>query len=60
MPLAAPVTSAMRAACRFGGGIRWSFASSSTQYSIRNFSLSEIGVYVETDSAPRITLIALT
>ena len=60
MPLAAPVTSAMRVASGFGAGIRWSLASSSAQYSMRNFSDSSIGAYVETPSAPRITLIALT
>ena len=60
MPEAAPVTSATRVASGFGLGIRASFASSSAQYSIRNFSLSGIGAYVDTDSAPRITLIALT
>ncbi len=43
-----------------GLGIRWSLASSNAQYSIRNFSDSSIGAYVETASAPRITLIALT
>ena len=60
MPDAAPVTNAIRAGSGFGSGIRWSFASSSAQYSIRNFSASSIGAYVETPSAPRITLIALT
>lgn len=43
MPEAAPVTSAMRPACGFGFGIRWSFASSSAQYSIANFSASLMG-----------------
>ena len=43
MPLAAPVTSAMRPAWRFGFGSRWSLASSSAQYSMRNFSDSGIG-----------------
>ena len=43
MPDAAPVTSAMRVACVFGFGMRWSLASSSAQYSMRNFSSSEIG-----------------
>ena len=37
-----------------------SLASSSAQYSMRNFSASSIGAYVESASAPRITLIALT
>ena len=60
MPDAAPVTSATRVASGFGFGIRASLASSSAQYSMRNFSLSSIGAYVETASAPRITLIALT
>ncbi len=55
-----PVTNATRVASGFGFGIRASFASSRAQYSIRNFSDSSIGAYVETDSAPRITLIALT
>ena len=59
MPDAAPVTSAMRPAWVLGFGIRCSFASSSAQYSMRNFSASLIGAYVEIDSAPRITLIAL-
>ena len=43
MPEAAPVTSAMRVAWLFGFGSRCSFASSSAQYSIRNFSASSIG-----------------
>ncbi len=43
----------------FGGGIRRSLASSSAQYSMRNFSDSSIGAYADTASAPRITLIAL-
>ena len=43
MPEAAPVTSAIRDASGFGFGIRCSFASSSAQYSIRNFSASSIG-----------------
>ena len=43
MPDAAPVTSAIRPARGLGFGIRCSFASSSAQYSIRNFSLSGIG-----------------
>ena len=60
IPEPAPVTNATRVASGFGVGIRCSFASSSAQYSIRNFSLSGIGAYVETASAPRITLIALT
>ena len=42
-----------------GFGIRASFASSSAQYSILNFSDSSIGAYVDRPSAPRITLIAL-
>ena len=60
MPPAAPVTSAIRVASGLGFGIRWSLASSSAQYSMRNFSASSIGAYVERPSAPRITLIALT
>ena len=60
MPLAAPVTSAIRPAWRLGFGRRCSFASSSAQYSMRNFSRSSIGAYVDTDSAPRMTLMALT
>ena len=43
MPEAAPVTSATRVASGFGFGIRWSLASSSAQYSMRNFSDSSIG-----------------
>ena len=54
------MTSAMRVASGLGFGIRWSLASSSAQYSMRNFSDSSIGAYVERPSAPRITLIALT
>ena len=54
------MTSAMRVASGFGFGIRCSLASSSAQYSMRNFSASSIGAYVESPSAPRITLIALT
>ena len=38
-----PVTNATRVASGFGGGSRRSFASSSAQYSIRNFSDSAIG-----------------
>ena len=60
MPLAPPVTSATRVARRFGAGSRRSLASSSSQYSMRNFSLSGMGAYVDSDSAPRMTLIALT
>ena len=59
MPDAAPVTSATRVASGLGAGIRWSLASSSAQYSMRNFSDSSMGAYVERPSAPRITLIAL-
>lgn len=59
MPDPAPVTSATRVARAFGFGIRRSLASSSSQYSMRNFSDSSIGAYVDTASAPRITLIAL-
>lgn len=44
----------------FGFGIRFSFASSSAQYSMRNFSASSMGAYRDTDSAPRMTLMALT
>ncbi len=43
MPDAAPVTRAMRVASCFGFGIRCSLASSSAQYSMRNFSASSIG-----------------
>ena len=43
MPDAAPVTRAMRVACDFGRGILASFASSSAQYSMRNFSRSSMG-----------------
>jgi hypothetical protein len=60
IPEAPPVTRATREASGLGLGIRASLASSSAQYSIRNFSLSGIGAYVETDSAPPITLIAFT
>ena len=60
MPEAAPVTRAIRVASGLGFGIRWSLASSSAQYSMRNFSASSIGAYVDSPSAPRITLIALT
>ena len=60
MPDPAPVTSATRVASGLGLGIRASLASSSAQYSIRNFSASSIGTYVLIASAPRITLIALT
>jgi hypothetical protein len=38
-----PVTKATLAASGFAFGIRWSLASSSAQYSIRNFSDSAIG-----------------
>ena len=60
MPDAAPVTRAIRVASGFGAGIRWSLASSRAQYSMRNFSDSSMGAYVEIASAPRMTLIALT
>ncbi len=43
MPDAAPVTRATRVARGLGFGIRCSLASSSDQYSMRNFSLSAIG-----------------
>ena len=43
MPDPAPVTRAIRVASGFGGGNRASLASSSDQYSIRNFSASSIG-----------------
>ena len=43
MPLAAPVTRAMRPAWLRGLGIRWSLASSRAQYSMRNFSASSMG-----------------
>jgi hypothetical protein len=43
MPEAAPVTRAMRVASGFGGGSRLSLASSSAQYSMRNFSASSMG-----------------
>ena len=59
MPDPPPVTNATRAASGLGLGIRRSLASSRAQYSIRNFSDSVIGAYVETASAPCITLIAL-
>jgi hypothetical protein len=43
IPEPPPVTSAMRVASGLGSGIRASLASSSAQYSIRNFSASSIG-----------------
>ena len=43
IPEPAPVTSATRVARAFGFGIRCSFASSSAQYSMANFSASLIG-----------------
>lgn len=58
IPLPAPVTRATRVASGLGAGIRRSLASSSDQYSMRNFSDSSMGAYEDTDSAPRITLIA--
>ena len=42
-PDAAPVTNAILPANGFGFGMRFSFASSKSQYSIRNFSDSAIG-----------------
>ena len=60
MPEPPPVTNAMRVASGGGAGIRRSLASSSDQYSMRNFSASSIGAYVDTEEAPRITLMALT
>src|SRR5579862_5878130 len=58
MPDPPPVTRAIRPASGLGAGRRRSLASSSSQYSMRNFSLSGIGSYEDTASAPRITLIA--
>ena len=43
IPEPPPVTSATRVASGFGVGLRRSFASSSSQYSMRNFSASSIG-----------------
>ena len=43
MPEPPPVTNAIRVASGFGFGIRCSLASSSAQYSMRNFSDSSIG-----------------
>jgi len=43
IPEAAPVTSAIFVASGLGFGIRASLASSSAQYSIRNFSDSSMG-----------------
>ncbi len=43
MPEPPPVTNATRVASGFGAGIRRSLASSSAQYSMRNFSASSIG-----------------
>ena len=43
MPDAAPVTRATRPASGCGGGSRRSLASSSSQYSMRNFSASSMG-----------------
>ena len=60
IPEPPPVTNATRVASGFGVGSRASLASSSAQYSMRNFSDSGIGAYVLIASAPRITLIALT
>ena len=60
IPEPAPVTSAILPVSGFGLGRRWSLRSSSTQYSMRNFSASEIGAYVDRASAPRIALIAAT
>ena len=60
IPEPAPVTSAILPVSGLGLGRRWSLRSSSTQYSMRNFSASEIGAYVDRASAPRIALIAAT
>ena len=43
MPDPPPVTNATRVASGLGLGMRWSLASSSAQYSMRNFSASSIG-----------------
>ncbi len=43
MPEPPPVTNATRVASGLGFGIRGSLASSSAQYSMRNFSASSIG-----------------
>ena len=59
MPDAAPVTRATRPCSAGAGGRIRSLRSSSSQYSMRNFSWSSIGGYADTASAPRITLIAL-
>ena len=59
IPPAAPVINATLPASSFSGGILLNFASSSSQYSILNASLSESPVYLLTPSAPFITFIAL-
>ena len=58
-PIPPPVTNATRVASGFGFGCRASLASSSAQYSIRNFSDSGIGRRSRCASAPRMTLMAL-
>ncbi len=60
IPLPPPVTRAIRPARGRGLGRRRSLASSSSQYSMRNFSFSSMGWYRDSASAPRMTLIALT
>ena len=59
MPPAPPVISAMRPASALALGMRWSFASSSSQYSMSNASCSSSPTYLLTLDAPCITLIAL-
>ncbi|CLP74660.1 Uncharacterised protein [Mycobacterium tuberculosis] len=60
MPPAPPVTNATRPARLFGFGMRWSLASSSSQYSMSKASCSGSPWYSETVDAPRMTLMALT
>ena len=55
MPLPAPTTAIICRASSFSGGMRWSLASSSSQYSMSKASCSGSAVYSSIASAPRMT-----
>jgi len=58
IPLPAPTTTTTCLSSGFSGGMRLSFASSSSQYSMSNASCRSSAVYVLTRSAPRMTPMA--
>ena len=55
IPEPAPITTWICRASSFSAGIRWSFASSSNQYSMSNASCCGSAMYSSMASAPRIT-----